>query len=67
MSGASSRAAGGRLVQLPEFALAIARNIQEMLHVFNRLLFRIGLNDRKPSDDLLRFREWPVGDAKLAL
>lgn len=39
MSGASSRAAGGRLVQLTDFALAVAGNVQEMLHVLNASCF----------------------------
>src|SRR6185369_14136721 len=57
-----------RLVpELSHLGLTVTGHLEEFLDPGNRFLFRGRLNDRKPSDDLLRFGERTVGDGHLSL
>src|SRR5688572_17459526 len=55
-----------RLVELTDLALALANDVEELLHERERLFLRISAKERESTDDLLRFRERAVLHGELA-
>src|SRR5262245_14240785 len=51
---------------LPHFALAIARDHEELLGPLDRVLLRVGLEQPEPADDLFRLGERAIRDGKLS-
>jgi hypothetical protein len=60
------RAALRGFVQLAEFGLAVARDLQECFHLFNGVFLGVGLDDRHPGHQFFRLGERSVGHGVLA-
>src|SRR6266850_1137500 len=56
----------GRREDLPQFALAVARDLQELLCHPDGFFLRCGLEQGEPGNDLLRLRERTIGHDDVA-
>jgi hypothetical protein len=54
------------IVELAQFALALAYNLQKLPDQFDRLRLRVRLQNRESTYQFLGLDEWTIGHAKLA-